>query len=247
MQLQDYIRVLWKRWWVIGLIAATAAVAAYGISLLQTPLFRVRSEWGARINRIDSGAALSGADRVLASYRNGVYNPDKLQSIADQLGLDQTGSAMMEFVAVQSQPTDMKFVIEVEYYTTEEAQRIAYAVGDALNAEVVEANRNATGEDRISLRRTVSPTFVSYSPDKKINVLAGGILGLIVGVLVAFVLEYLDDTLKTPGDVERFTELVTVGSIPSGAAQGGRVRPRLRAAPTSGIVAQAIGRSENDR
>lgn len=246
MQLQDYVHVLWKRWWVIALVALTAAIAAYAISWLQTPLFRVRSEWSVGINRIDSGAAIGGADRVLASYRNRVYNPDKLQSISDQLGLDQTGTAMMEFVAVQSQPADMKFVIEVEYYTTEEAQRIAYAVGDVLNSVVVEANRNATGEDRLSLERTVSPQGAGYTPNKRINTLAGAILGAIVGVLLAFVLEYLDDTLKTAGDVERFTDLVTIGAIPSGAAQGGRSRPRLRAAPTSGIVAQPT-QSENDR
>lgn len=245
MQLQDYIHIIRKRWWIIGLVALSAAVAAYVISLFQTPLFRVHSEWNARINRIDSGAALGGANFVMASYRNSVFNPDKLQAISDQLGLDRSGSAMMEYVTVQSQPNDMKFVIEVEYYTVGEAQRIASAVGDALNAEVVEANRTAEGQDRLILKPTLSPQFVSYSPNKRINTLAGAILGLIVGLLLAFVLEYMDDTLKSAADVERFANLVTIGSIPSGAAQSSRVRPRFRAAPSSGIVA-SIRRSEND-
>jgi uncharacterized membrane protein len=36
----------------------------------------------------------------------------------------------------------------------------------------------------------------------------------VVGALLAFVLEYLDDTLKTSEDVERFTGLTLIGSIP---------------------------------
>jgi capsular polysaccharide biosynthesis protein len=45
--------------------------------------------------------------------------------------------------------------------------------------------------------------------------MAGAILGLVLGVLLAFVLEYLDDTLKSSGDVERFTGLTTLGVIPT--------------------------------
>ena len=71
-------------------------------------------------------------------------------------------------------------------------------------------------------------------PQTKINVLAGGILGGILGLLLIFVLEYLDDTLKTAEDVERFAGLATIGVIPSGAATGAR---RRRPAAASGIVA----------
>lgn len=238
MQLHDYVRVIQKRWWIIGLIALVAAIAAYGFSLLQQPLFKVRTEYSVGYNRFDSGTALIGGERIFNDYRNRIYNPDRLESVAQQLQIDQTGAQMMEFVRVQVQPAESRFVIETEYYDVPTAQRIAAAVGEQLNAVVVESNRNAIGEDRVSLERVLSPAFVDYSPNKKINVLAGGILGLVLGVLLAFVLEYLDDTLKTAGDVERYTELVTVGSIPSGAAQGGKTRPRLRPAAASGLIAR---------
>jgi capsular polysaccharide biosynthesis protein len=45
--------------------------------------------------------------------------------------------------------------------------------------------------------------------------MAGAILGLVIGVLLAFVLEYLDDTLKNSADVERFVGLTTLGAIPT--------------------------------
>lgn len=231
MKVQDYLNVLWKRWWVIALVAVTAAVAALAISYLQTPLFKAHTEYSVTFNRLDSGAALSGANATYNDYRNQVYNPDQLESIAQELQLDKSGDQLLEFVDVQPQPANSKFVIETEYYSVADAQRIAQAVGDRLNAVVVESNRILTGQDRLSLSQTLKPRFVSYTPNKKINVLAGGILGVVLGVLVAFVLEYLDDTLKTASDVERFSGLPTLGSIPGGAAQGGRSRLRVRAGP----------------
>lgn len=246
MRIEDYIRVLRKRWWIVALVTVAAAAAAAIISLLQTPLFRARTEYSATYNRLDSGAGAINGAQIFNDYLNRVYNPDSLEGVAQQLQIDKTGDQLMEFVAVQPQPVQSKFVIEVEYYSLDEARRIAGAVGERLNQVVVERNRNLTGEDRVSLSQTLKPKYADYTPKKRINTLAGAILGLVVGVLLAFVLEYMDDTLKSAADIERYTELVTVGSIPSGAAQGGRARPRLRPAAGSGIIHRAPRSRDND-
>ncbi|MDQ5854263.1 MAG: hypothetical protein M3380_19785, partial [Chloroflexota bacterium] len=52
-----------------------------------------------------------------------------------------------------------------------------------------------------------------------------------------FILEYMDDTLKTAADVERFAGLTTIGAIPGSSAAGGR-RARLRPAVAAGIVSR---------
>ncbi len=41
------------------------------------------------------------------------------------------------------------------------------------------------------------------------------VLGLVVGLLLAFTLEAFDNSLKTPADVERFVGLTTLGAIPT--------------------------------
>ena len=42
-------------------------------------------------------------------------------------------------------------------------------------------------------------------------------LGLFIGTLLAFLIDYLDDTLKTAADIERALGTVTLGRIPRGA------------------------------
>ena len=52
------------------------------------------------------------------------------------------------------------------------------------------------------------------SPDVHGNVMIAGALGLLVGILAAFVLDSLDDTLRTTDDVELFSGLLSIGAIP---------------------------------
>jgi capsular polysaccharide biosynthesis protein len=234
MQIKDYLNVLKKRWWVIVLVAFSAAAAAYGFSKLQTPLYRSRALYQISFNRVDTGGNMF-ADTLLNSYIGRVYQPDKMQAISDQLGLDMgSGETLMKFVRIQPQPANLTITIEADAYDPETSRAIASLVGTILNDQIVEVNRNYTGEDRAvpQLVQSARAGFLA-KPQTKINVLAGAILGGILGLLLIFILEYMDDTLKTAADVERFAGLVTIGIIPSGAAGA----PRGRPATATGIVA----------
>jgi len=55
-------------------------------------------------------------------------------------------------------------------------------------------------------------------------------VGVFLGVLAAFLLEYLDQTIKTAADVERALELPVLGLIPLGAAPGSHRRGGRRGA-----------------
>jgi succinoglycan biosynthesis transport protein ExoP len=52
------------------------------------------------------------------------------------------------------------------------------------------------------------------SPDVHTNVMIAAALGLLVGVLSAFLFDSLDDTLRTTDDVELFSGLLSIGAIP---------------------------------
>jgi capsular polysaccharide biosynthesis protein len=51
-------------------------------------------------------------------------------------------------------------------------------------------------------------------PRPAMNVAIAGILGIMLGVFIIFLLEFLDTTIKTPEDVERHLGLTVIGSIP---------------------------------
>lgn len=51
-------------------------------------------------------------------------------------------------------------------------------------------------------------------PRIKINMAIAGVLGIIVGIFIAFLLEFLDNTIKTDADVEKQLGLSVIGAIP---------------------------------
>lgn len=218
MQLRDYVMVLVKRWWVIALAVVAAVVAAYGVSRMIPQEFRAQTVYLVVANRADNGLNIVLRD-TMNSYRTLVLQPDTLQDISQQLQLDVSGEQLMQDVYVQPRPDDRIILIEADSRFAEQSQAIAAAVGQRLEAEVIGLNANIEGTDRINVTRIQQSRLVGVQPNTRINVLAGAILGLVIGVLLAFVLEYLDDTLKSSADIERFVGLTTLGAIPSADAK----------------------------
>jgi succinoglycan biosynthesis transport protein ExoP len=63
----------------------------------------------------------------------------------------------------------------------------------------------------------VSPAFYPSSPvkpKKSLNVAVAALAGLLLSVLLAFVLEFFDDTVKTPEDLKKIWDLPVMATIP---------------------------------
>lgn len=65
------------------------------------------------------------------------------------------------------------------------------------------------------------PPRTPVSPKMSLNLAIAGFLGLFIGVGAAFVLEFMDTSLKSPDDVESQLGLPVIGRIPT-ATNGGR-------------------------
>lgn len=62
----------------------------------------------------------------------------------------------------------------------------------------------------------ISPAIVGEKPIRPrpvLNTVLGGVAGLILAVSLMFLIEYLDDTIKTPEDVERLLGLAVLGYV----------------------------------
>lgn len=70
------------------------------------------------------------------------------------------------------------------------------------------------GTNNISVVDRATPPTSRYAPRLGLNLSLAILLGLFGGVLLAFLFEYLDDTIKTPEDVERQFGLPLLGIIP---------------------------------
>lgn len=68
-----------------------------------------------------------------------------------------------------------------------------------------------------------SPALVPSSPvkpNKQMNVAVALVLGLMISIGLAFLLEFMDNTIKSPDDVQKHLGLPVVGTIPTKQAEG---------------------------
>ncbi len=83
--------------------------------------------------------------------------------------------------------------------------------------------------DKENTKRVINPAVKPsspISPNRKLNVVVGGTVGLIFGFVLAFLKEHLDTSIATIEDVENFLKLPVLGIIPHIAGADKNVRAR---------------------
>jgi capsular exopolysaccharide synthesis family protein len=94
------------------------------------------------------------------------------------------------------------------------SQRKVYdVVAETMNRLTVGAQLVAMNNNLSILDRATEPRN-PVRPRKVLSLGLGGILGLIVGVLAVLFLDYLDNTVRSPEDIEQFLGLGILGIIP---------------------------------
>jgi succinoglycan biosynthesis transport protein ExoP len=142
---------------------------------------------------------------------------------------DRAGSLRQEFEATRAEEDRLRAQVAQlsASVLTQRGQRIRYTI---LQREV---DTNRTLYDALLQRykeigvaggigtavasivdRGVVPGS-AYSPNLYLNLAVGAALGLIIGMLAALALEFINDTIKTPDDVRNKLQLPFLGGIPS--------------------------------
>jgi Mrp family chromosome partitioning ATPase len=78
--------------------------------------------------------------------------------------------------------------------------------------------------DDISVFAPAELPGAPVGPGTSLNVLLGGIVGLLIGCCFSFLLEYLDDTVKSPEDVKQQLSTRVMGALPEMGANKGALK-----------------------
>ena len=90
------------------------------------------------------------------------------------------------------------------------AKEIADAVRESVSVQITEI----MDADAVNTVQKADLPDGPSSPSTMKNTLIGGVLGLFLAIAVVVLITLLDDTVKTPEDVEKYLGLNTLTSIP---------------------------------
>ncbi len=215
MDLRYYMRIVVRRGWIIVLAVLITAGAAFGFSKLQTPVYRATQKVLLQPARNDYG--LTETLRILLrSYVVFLDTDEQTNNAIERLKLDMTPGELRSHMTISSDPTQLIVQIDVDMEDGPTAARVATEMGRLLEEFRTAENRDLQRQDRIEARLVDTATYGLHSPQTKINMLAGAVLGLLLGGIVVFVLEYLESNIiRSKDDLERFLELPVLAAIPA--------------------------------
>ncbi len=254
MELQDYVRILRRRGWIIILLTVMTAAAAFAFSKLQTEIYESSVEILVVPARSDLGLTQS-TKWLLRSYVSWMNTDTRAQEVINLLSLDRMPGDLRSDVKIASDESRFVIQLTVEDPDGDQANDIAQAWTDLFiqwrNAE----NAKQRKEDRVEAIQLDPPRYGLARPKWKINVMAGTIMGALVGGAIVFALEWIESgVVRRPEDIQRYLGLPLLGAIPAPKLElgrpyllGGRSTPAPHVAAPMLPIQPALTRPERVR
>ena len=215
MQIRDYWRVFSKRWHLILIVCIAATVGSLGFSRLQTPIYRASIKLDVSPARYDYGLTMV-IENLLRQYGQQLQTDKLAEQVSDRLKLDLPAERLRARIKVSPIPEDYAIQLDVDDPDPNRARDIAYAWADEFVKLHQVRMAPLEPRDRIEVAIHDNPRPGELNtPKTRQNAMAAGALGLVIGALAIFLLEYLDDTMKTADDVEQYARLPILGAIPT--------------------------------
>jgi capsular polysaccharide biosynthesis protein len=214
MALEDYIRILRKRWWIIVMSVLLTAGSAFIFCKLQHPQYTSTAEIIIDPARPDWGLAQS-AKMLLRTYMTTAESDQWAQRVIDELQLPMRPEQLRSKAHFAAEEDRMVIKLEIEAYDGELANDIARTWATLFIHWRDQQNQLQRKEDRVYAYLRDQPRYVQSWPETKVVTAAGGIFGLVIAGIVIFFLEWLETgVVRTPQDLERYLYLTVVGAIP---------------------------------
>ncbi|MGG1321257.1 Wzz/FepE/Etk N-terminal domain-containing protein [Priestia megaterium] len=216
ISLRELFQVLRKRLWLIVLITIIAATVSAVISFfVLTPVYEAKTQ--ILVNQAKSDEQLYNTQTVqtnvqlISTYNDIIKSPAILDKVIKELKLDKSAQSLSGQIQVTNAQDSQVAQIVVQDTSAKRATEIANTTASVFKKEVPKIMNvdNVSVLSKATLGESASPV----KPQPLMNIAIAVVVGLMVGVGLSFLLEYLDNTLKTEQDIENILELPVMGVI----------------------------------
>lgn len=216
ISLKELVAILRKRMAFIFLISIGSALISGIVSFyFITPIYQAstqilvnqkkQDEQNIQYNEVQTNLQLTN------TYKEIVKSPVILDQVKENLKLNISTGALNTMVNVENAKDSQVMAITVQDKDAKSARDIANTTAEVFKSEIAKIMSvdNVTILSKAEATEGQSP----IKPNKMLNVAIAFVVGLMASVGFAFLLEYLDNTMKKEEDIEGLLGVSVLGIV----------------------------------
>ena len=218
IDLRELLEILRKRVWIVVIVTMLATVASGVISFfVLTPIYESSTQLLVNKSENKNELMLPTANdiqanlRLIDTYNVIIKSPRILEKAITNMDLDMTASQLSAKVNVSAVRDSQVMSITV----TDPDPAVAVKIANGIAATFQQEIKTIMSVDNVQiLAEAKVPAFPSpVKPKPYLNIAIAFVVGLMASIGIVFLLEYLDNTIKTEQDVEQILGLSVLGAI----------------------------------
>ena len=216
ISLQDLAKTLRKRLSLIVIMTIIAITVSGLISyIFLTPIYQASTQILVNQEKVDATQFnmqnIQADLQLINTYNVIIKSSAILSKVIEELNLDISTTELIEKITVNSEQNSQVVNISVQDPNPGQAVDIANTIATVFQSEI----KNLMKVDNVNVLAPAelpeNPSPVK--PNPVLNMAIAAVVGLMLGVGVAFLLEYLDTTIKTEQDLEELLHLPMLGLV----------------------------------
>jgi capsular exopolysaccharide synthesis family protein len=213
MELTRYLAMLRRWWWLLLAGTLVSGVASYAISKNLTPIYSSSATLLINQTQVPGTIAYNDiltSERLTQTYKEIIEASPVLQEVVNRLSLPFGRDALAGMISVSVVPDTQLLKLSVENADPELASRIANTSATVFIEQNTQNRLSRPGD--VSIVESATSPDSPIKPNIPLNTLLAAAIGLLLAGGGAIVIEYLDDTVKSPEDLEA-NGLASLGGV----------------------------------
>ncbi|CAM3922659.1 YveK family protein [Mesobacillus zeae] len=217
ISLKDLLGTVKKRMSLILAITLTAVMVSSIVSFfVLTPVYQASTQILVSQKKNDQASVYNPSEvqtnlQLINTYNVIIKSPVVLEQVIKNMKLKLTVEELNEKIIVGSEKDSQVVNISVKDEDAKQAAAIANTIAEVFKEKIVEI----MSIDNVSIlaKASVVDGQSPVAPRPFMNIAIALIVGLMGGVGLAFLLDYMDNTVKNEQDVEKVLGLPVLGAI----------------------------------
>ncbi|MDM0973057.1 Wzz/FepE/Etk N-terminal domain-containing protein [Clostridium perfringens] len=219
ISLQEIAYALKKRWKLIALITIAATLVSAILSFFVIkPQYEAKAKLFIGKQETQENNAYNNSDvmmyqQLMKTYAELVKTSDLVTKAVKSANLNYNQNEIKGILNnLTANPSADTQILDLSFKGGNPKEVLK--VTEAITNEFISESKELIPNGNVQVIQKPQLPEHPVSPNKKLNILIAFVLGLMVGVGIVLLLEYLDNTFKSREELEKNLDLPIIGAIP---------------------------------